>query len=398
MKKLMYLQRGLIAAAAISLAGCSVFGDDEITYKELQPFTPSANASVSWSASAGNGVGEFFSRLNPVVVDNLVVVADREGKLMAFDRETQKRVWQKDLQTDYAVKGEGWFAGHESLRISGGLSAYQGRIALGTENGDVFVLNANDGSLLWHAQVNAEVIADPAMDASFVVAAASNGELIGLDADSGEEQWRIVTDVPALSLRGTSAPAIASGGAIFGTANGKLTVVVLENGQQVWEARLAIPKGATELQRLVDVDAAPIVRGDLIYTIAYNGQLAAVEVRSGRIAWQREYSSYHNISMFGRTIYATDSDDRVYAIDANGGIEQWVNTDFEGRGLTAPVYYQGHIVVGDRFGFLHFIDAKSGEISARLELESDVYVAPVVADDALYVQTRDGRLRAVRIN
>lgn len=210
MKKLMYLQRGLIAAAAISLAGCSVFGDDEITYKELQPFTPSANASVSWSASAGNGVGEFFSRLNPVVVDNLVVVADREGKLMAFDRETQKRVWQKDLQTDYAVKGEGWFAGHESLRISGGLSAYQGRIALGTENGDVFVLNANDGSLLWHAQVNAEVIADPAMDASFVVAAASNGELIGLDADSGEEQWRIVTDVPALSLRGTSAPAIAS--------------------------------------------------------------------------------------------------------------------------------------------------------------------------------------------
>lgn len=175
-------------------------------------------------------------------------------------------------------------------------------------------------------------------------------------------------------------------------------MVVLENGQQVWEARLAIPKGATELQRLVDVDAAPIVRGDLIYTIAYNGQLAAVEVRSGRIAWQREYSSYHNISMFGRTIYATDSDDRVYAIDANGGIEQWVNTDFEGRGLTAPVYYQGHIVVGDRFGFLHFIDAKSGEISARLELESDVYVAPVVADDALYVQTRDGRLRAVRIN
>lgn len=398
MKQLMYLQRGLLVAAAFSLAGCSVFGDDEITYKELQPFTPSANASVSWSASAGDGVDEYFSRLNPVVVDDLVIVADRKGLVMAYHRETQKRVWQKNLQSEYAVKGEGWFAGHESLRISGGLSAYQGQVALGTENGEVFMLNANDGSVAWHTEVNAEIVSDPAMDASFVVVAASNGELIGLNAENGEEQWRITTDVPALSLRGTSAPAIASGGAIFGTANGKLTVVVLNNGQQVWEARLAVPKGATELQRLVDVDAAPIVRGDLIYTIAYNGQLAAVEVRTGRIAWQREYSSYHNLSMFGRIIYATDSEDRVYAIDANGGIEQWVNTDFEGRGLTAPVYYQGQIVVGDKFGYLHFIDAKSGMISARLELESDVYVAPVVADDELYVQTRDGRLLTVRIN
>ena len=398
MKQVKYLKHSLVIAAALGLSGCSIFGDEELSYKELQPFNASVQPSVQWDAGAGDGIGEFFSRLNPTVVGDHVVVADRQGMLMAFNRANGNRVWERDLQAQYAAQGEGWLDGAESLRISGGLVSYGDNVVLGTENGDVIMLNGVDGSVLWHTNIKAEVVSDPALDANHVVITASNGKVVGLNAETGEERWSMVTDVPALSLRGTGAPTLASGGAIFGTANGKLTVAVLDNGQQVWEARLAIPKGATELQRLVDVDAAPISRGELIYNIAYNGQLAAVEMRTGRVVWQREYSSFQNLDMYGQTIYATDADDRVYAINVDGGIERWVNADFEGRELTAPVYYNGSIVVGDSFGYLHFIDAASGETEGRLEVGSDVYVAPVVADNELYIQTRDGTLLAVRTN
>ncbi|RUO56293.1 MULTISPECIES: outer membrane protein assembly factor BamB [Pseudidiomarina] len=398
MKQVKYLKQSLIVAAALGLSGCSVFGDEELSYKELQPFNASVQPSVQWDAGAGDGIGEFFSRLNPTVVGDHVVVADREGMIMAYNRASGKRVWERDLQAQFAAQGEGWLSGAESLRISGGLVSYGDNVVLGTENGDVIMVNGTDGSVVWQTNVKAEIVSDPAVDANHVVVTASNGKVFGLNAQNGAELWSLVTDVPALSLRGTGAPTLAAGGAIFGTANGKLTVAVLENGQQVWEARLAVPKGATELQRLVDVDAAPISRGDLIYNIAYNGQLAAVEMRSGRVVWQREYSSFQNIDMYGNTIYATDADDRVYAINVDGGIERWVNADFEGRELTAPVYFNGSIVVGDSFGYLHFIDAASGETEGRLEVGSDVYVAPVVADNELYVQTRDGTLLAVRTN
>ncbi len=398
MKQVKYLKHSLVIAAALGLSGCSIFGDEELSYKELQSFNASVQPSVQWDAGAGDGIGEFFSRLNPTVVGDHVVVADRQGMVMAFNRANGNRVWERDLQAQYAAQGEGWLDGAESLRISGGLVSYGDNVVLGTENGDVIMLNGMDGSVLWHTNIKAEVVSDPALDANHVVITASNGKVVGLNAETGEERWSMVTDVPALSLRGTGAPTLASGGAIFGTANGKLTVAVLDNGQQVWEARLAIPKGATELQRLVDVDAAPISRGELIYNIAYNGQLAAVEMRTGRVVWQREYSSFQNLDMYGQTIYATDADDRVYAINVDGGIERWVNADFEGRELTAPVYYNGSIVVGDSFGYLHFIDAASGETEGRLEVGSDVYVAPVVADNELYIQTRDGTLLAVRTN
>lgn len=398
MKQVKYLKHSLVIAAALGLSGCSIFGDEELSYKELQPFNASVQPSVQWDAGAGDGIGEFFSRLNPTVVGDHVVVADRQGMIMAFNRANGNRVWERDLQAQFAAQGEGWLDGAESLRISGGLVSYGDNVVLGTENGDVIMLNGVDGSVLWHTNIKAEIVSDPALDANHVVITASNGKVVGLNAETGEERWSMVTEVPALSLRGTGAPTLASGGAIFGTANGKLTVAVLDNGQQVWEARLAIPKGATELQRLVDVDAAPISRGELIYNIAYNGQLAAVEMRTGRVVWQREYSSFQNLDMYGQTIYATDADDRVYAINVDGGIERWVNADFEGRELTAPVYYNGSIVVGDSFGYLHFIDAASGETEGRLEVGSDVYVAPVVADNELYIQTRDGTLLAVRTN
>lgn len=398
MKQFKYLKHGLVVAAALGLSGCSLFGDDELTYKELQPFNASVQPSVKWDVGAGDGIGEFFSRLNPTVVGDTIVVADRQGLIMGFNRADGRKVWERDLQAQFAAQGEGWLSGAESLRISGGLVSYGDDVVLGTENGDVIMVNGTDGSVVWHTNINAEILSDPAIDSSFVVVTASNGKVYGLNADSGEELWSMVTDVPALSLRGTGSPTLASGGAIFGTANGKLTVAVLENGQQVWEARLATPKGATELQRLVDVDAAPIMRGELIYNIAYNGQLAAVEMRTGRVVWQREYSSFQNLDIYGQTIYATDADDRVYAINIEGGIERWVNADFEGRELTAPVYFNGSIVVGDAFGYLHFIDATSGETEGRLEVGSDIYVAPVVVDNELYVQTRDGTLLAVRTN
>lgn len=398
MKSIKYLQSGLLAVVALSLSGCSIFGDEELTYKELQPFNATVAPDVAWDTSVGGGIGDYFSRLNPVVVGDLVVAADREGLVVAYDRQSGERAWSRDLQAEYAQQGEGWLDGAESLRISGGLSAHNNMVVLGSENGDIIALDGTDGSVIWHQTVNAEILADPAVDASQVVIAAANGELFAFDAETGEELWNLPTDVPALSLRGTAAPTLAAGGAIFGTATGKLSVVVTDNGQQAWETRLAVPKGATELQRMVDVDSKPLVRGNNIYNVAYNGQLAAVEIRTGRVVWQREYSSFQNLALQGNTLFVTDVDDRVYAINVDGGIEEWVNNDLEGRELTAPVYFDGYVVVGDDFGYLHFLDAQTGEMAGRLDLNDPVYVAPVAADDQLYIQTRDGTLLAVRTN
>lgn len=392
------LRTSLVALAAVILSGCSLFGDDDgPIVKELQNFTPSATPKVVWEASVGGGVGRYFSRLNPAVSGDLVIAADRRGLVRAFNRVDGKPAWQVDLRSQLN-QSTGWFArGGDDLRISGGLTSNARHVVLGTERGLVFALNVADGSTAWSAAVGGEVLSDPAIGEGKVIVKTAAGTIYAFDENNGTQLWRVVTEVPALSIRGTSAPVIANGGALFGTATGKLTVVVLENGLQAWEARLAIPKGATELQRIIDSDSKPVVLGNLAYSVAFNGQLSAVELSTGRVVWAREYSSFQNIAIASGRIFVSDYNDSVFGLELNGGIEQWANNDLTGRKISAPVAFAGYVVVGDEYGYLHFMNMANGTMAARLDVDSDVYAAPVVVGDTMYVQTRDGTLLAVRM-
>ncbi|MFP3459160.1 PQQ-binding-like beta-propeller repeat protein, partial [Psychrobacter sp. SIMBA_152] len=72
--------------------------------------------------------------------------------------------------------------------------------------------------------------------------------------DTGEERWSFEQEVPPLTLRGQSSPTVANGGVLLGLETGKLSVLISESGYSAWSAEIAVPKGASEFERLVDVD------------------------------------------------------------------------------------------------------------------------------------------------
>ena len=204
--------------------------------------------------------------------------------------------------------------------------------------------------------------------------------------------------MPALTLRGLSSPTSANGGVMVGEESGKLTTLIAENGFTAWSTDVAVPKGASEFERLVDVDTKPVVSGAYVYSIAYNGKLVAIDVRSGNVVWDREYSSYRDLSLELNTIYLVDSEGVLYALDKDSGIERWTQPALRGWYLTAPVVAGDYIVVGDQEGNLHWLDKSSGELLSRSEFDSSgFYIEPIVVDDKVYVTTRDGELSAVQI-
>ncbi len=46
-------------------------------------------------------------------------------------------------------------------------------------------------------------------------------------------------DMPSLSLRGESAPATAFGAAIVGGDNGRVSAVLMQQGQMIWQQRIS---------------------------------------------------------------------------------------------------------------------------------------------------------------
>lgn len=398
-------------AFALTLSGCATVSgwfqdDEEQEIKRLPEITMAFETKVLWSESVGDGVENYFSRLSPAVANGKLFAADREGEIVALEPATGKQIWSTNIsrKSNHSsfTNGYGLFAGNVSAKISGGLTVAENAIYFGTEDGVVFSLNQENGAINWQTSVPSEVIASPAVDANIVVVNTVSGALIGLDALTGEVKWQNDSDVPPLTLRGISAPAAASGGAIIGLANGRVRVSIIDSGLTAWEAVVAKPTGATELDRIVDIDSQPLIFGGTVYLVSYGGALAAVELRTGNIIWTREYASFRSIAMAGNRLFVTDNNSSIYAIDRRNGVELWSNSELRRRNLTAPTPVGEYIAVGDRFGYLHYFTQDEGKYVSRLAVGDDdedegIYNEPIYKDGVFVVQTRDGEVSVVSV-
>lgn len=381
---------------SLGLAACSSTDDEEDKNEmaELTEINQQFQAQVKWKAQVGDGVDDYYSRLKPVVAYNKIFSASRNGDAVALDIENGNTIWQVDLRSDN--EDSGFFSSSKPALLSGGPVTGIERVFLGSENGEVYALSANTGEIAWQGSVKGEVIAKPAIDEGTLVVNTASGILKAFNASTGEDVWQVEQEVPPLTLRGVSAPAISAGGVITGAPDGSLHVVILDNGQRGWTVDVGEATGSTELERVIDVDTSPVIFGDKVYAISARGHLVALELRTGRVLWKRQYSSYRQLSVSGNTLYFTDVKGHVYAIDRLNGLEKWSQLSLTNRKVTGPVPVNDFVVVGDAEGYLHWMNAETGEFVSRMQLDdSGIHATPTVDAGVLYVQTRDGELNAI---
>ena len=387
----------LLLGFVITISACSTTDDtpEELRVAELTEIKSQFEPKVVWSASAGDGVEHYYSRISPNVAYDKIYTASREGEVFAFDIANGQTVWSTDIRE---IEGKtGFFDSKKSALLNGGPVAGSNKVFIGSENGQLLALDAETGEFSWQAKVKGEVIAPPAIDSGYIVVNTASGILKAFDITNGDDRWEAEQEVPALTLRGVSAPVIAGGGVVVGSAGGAVTVFILEKGQQGWSAELGESSGNTELERVVDVDSKPLIFGDKIYSVSSRGNLAALDLRSGRILWKRQYSSYRQLALSGNTLFLTDLKGHVYAIDRNTGLERWSQLAFTNRGVTGPAVVGDYVVVADFEGYLHWLNNETGEIVARYHHDSSgIYTTPTVANETLFVQSRDGSLIAIK--
>lgn len=387
MKKL--IQRTLVVTSlTLAMMGCSS-EEDTIVISPLPEVQSEFTPTTLWSNSVGNGVEQFFSKLTPAYdgIDK-VFVASRDGEVKALDSESGDTLWETEIESK----------GSSSARLAGGITAEIDKIVIGSENGKVYALSNDDGSILWEQKVDGEVVSKPLIESGIVVVNTSKGTLIGLSEIDGSQMWEINNDVPNLTLRGESAPVTVAGGVFWGMSNGRLGAAILERGQLLWQQPIGTPKGATEIDRIVDVDSTPLILDSSLFTVGINGQLVAVDLRNGQPMWKRPYSSALDLATDGSDIFVVTDTDRVAAVDIRSGTELWNNKKLEYRQLTSPTVINNYVVVGDNEGYLHWMDPYSGDFVAQQLISKDgIAVPPLVLDDGYIVVSRDGSVKKMAV-
>lgn len=354
---------------------------DAIEPSPLPDFDKRFDVDRLWRHDVGFGNRRGALMLTPVATERWVITSDINGRLHSFDRLSGKKHWRKDLETR-----------------TGGIAAGYGYLVVGTRDGEVQALDLETGEPRWQARVSSEVLASPALDAGMVVVQTLDGRVTALRLDSGAALWTHEEVVPVLTLHGTSTPLIKNGRIYTAYASGKVVVLDQNTGIPVWERRVAEPTGRSEMDRLVDVDANIIVEAGGVFAVTYQGKVAVLDDESGRPFWDKDMSSYQQISSSAGTLFISDDHGRVWCIDQRTGSAQWKNEKLYGRGLNGTAVQKGLVVSGDDDGYLHWLDSIDGKLVARRFFDADGFAAPpLVYDDVLYALSGDGELAAYSI-
>ncbi len=202
--------------------------------------------------------------------------------------------------------------------------------------------------------------------------------------------------MPALTLRGTSSPVAGGGVFIAGFANGRLMALLAEQGQVAWEVAVAEPRGRSELERMVDLDADPIVAGNTVYAATFQGRIAAIDIPSGQIEWAREFSTYTSLGQDFSNLYVCDDQGDLWALNRRNGASVWKQDALHLRGLSAPVAYEDYVAVGDFAGYVHLLSRFDGEIIGRLKTDSKGIASLHVVGERLLVLGKGGTLSVLR--
>jgi outer membrane protein assembly factor BamB len=366
------------------LAGCSAFSgkDNADPPSELVDLEPELRIEALWDASFEDA-DEALLKLKPVVSEGVLYIAEPSGEVFALDPETGKRHWSVDTDSP----------------LSGGPGVADGLIALGTLEAELILLSSEDGEERWRQRVSSEVLSSPSINDGNVVCRTTDGSVAVYSSDDGTKRWVYDRSVPVLTLRGDSSPLISDYQVLAGFAGGKFIGLSLDAGLVEWEATISTPKGRTELERVVDIDADPVLVEGTLYVTAYQGDVAAVSESSGVVLWRRDISSHAGLDASWRQVFVTDAADHVWSLDATNGATLWQQKKLHARRLSAPAMVDDAIVVGDFDGYVHWLSQEDGRQLARIRVGSDaIRLKPLVINDIVYVMDEGGTLSALRAN
>jgi outer membrane protein assembly factor BamB len=185
---------------------------------------------------------------------------------------------------------------------------------------------------------------------------------------------------------------------LAGLPAGRVVALNLTNGNVLWEAVLAQPKGANELERITDIAATPTVSTDQACAVAFQGRVGCYDFARGTLLWSRDASAYVAVEVDPITVYMSDARSSVFAMDKNTGATVWKQDKLFARQLSAPLEVGLYLALGDFEGYVHFLDRDTGAFAARLSTDgSGIRARPVRLGSDLLLQTRDGGLYVLSV-
>lgn len=370
----------LLIASTGLLSACTGFFDKDNTPepKALVDFKPSIKPAQLWSVRTGDGSGKEYLRMSPAISESQLFVVNANGLVTAVNKANGHISWQKNTK----------------LAVQAGAGAGNGIVVITSRQGHVLALSETDGQERWKINVGAEILAKPSISNGRVIIKTTDGQVYVLSSQNGSEDWSYQESEPSFLLRAASSPVVYDKQLLVGFANGKLAKFNLADSHLLWIRPIAFAEGAFVTERMIDIDADPIVYHHSVYAATYRGKIASLDWTTGNTIWSQDISSYSGMTADDQAVYISDAKGHMWRFNANDGQVQWQQKDLEARVLSAPANMGQYVAVGDGQGYVHWLNKQNGQFAGRVFAGAPIYASPIAQNNVLYALTNNGYLIA----
>jgi len=356
----------------------------------------SQSPSRIWTASVAGSSNTRRLAASPVIGGGRLYVMDTEGAVTAFDADSGAKIWSKSFR----VSGDG-----SQTVFGGGVSFDNGRVYLTTGFGEVAALDASNGDQLWKVQPAGPLRGSPTIGFNSVYVMTQDNQIHALNAADGTALWAESGSVEQAGVFGVAAPAAGQGTVIAGYSSGELVAYRYENGRTLWSDALARTSISTEVGSLSDVDADPIIDRGQVYALGQGGRMAAYELLSGQRIWELNLAGISTPAVAGEWVFTLTDDAQLLAIARNSGKVRWMTQLQRYRKEEKrkdQIFWVGPVLAGNQLwlansrGELSYANVQNGSVTNFGKLGDSVSLAPVVANQTLYILDDGGRISAYR--
>ncbi|MDF8332556.1 outer membrane protein assembly factor BamB family protein [Novosphingobium cyanobacteriorum] len=348
-----------------------------------------------WTANIAGSSKKQRLAAAPVVGDGHLFVMDTEGEVHAYDANTGKQVWS----AGFRLPDSG------SSVFGGGVAYDDGVVYVTTGLGEVAAINAKDGTSKWRVKPAGPDRGAPTIGFGQVFVMTQDNQIVALNSDDGSLLWNESASVAQTGVFGVAAPAAGQGTIVAGYSSGELVAYRYENGRQLWSDALARTSIATSVSTLTDIDADPIIERGRVYALGQGGRMAAYELVTGQRIWELNLAGISTPAVAGEWIFTLTDEAKLLCISKNNGKVRWMQQlpRWENvRKKKNPIFWTGPVLAGNRLwvanskGQIQTASVTDGTVTTFAKVGAPVSLAPVVANQTLYVLDDSGRITAFR--
>lgn len=370
---------------------------------------------VLWTEEAGKG-SDRDSRLTapPVVAGGRIFVLDADTHVFAFDAGNGARLWKANLapQGTQSLSNKlslGLFGSDKRIDstkgFGGGIGSDAGKIFVTTGFGDIVALDMASGKELWRRNIGVPFVNAPVVSGGRIFVSSVDNHLHALAEADGRQLWEHQGIAEAASILKATNVAVSGEYVVVPYTSGELFAIRVSNGHVAWSDTLTKPHSATALGDLDDIAGRPVIDRDMVFAISHSGTMAAINLNTGERAWSKSVGSIQTPWAAGDFLYVLTTENQLLCLERKDGKVKWIHQlprwdDPDEQ--DDPIVWSGPLLVSNRLivtssnGYAESVSPYTGRLLGRVEIPDGAMVPPVVANQTIYIYTSDAQLVALR--